>query len=110
MTKRIVSFLVILAVALALGGAGSAIIRSFRHPAERQVTDDKWLQSYPEVTRDTSDDPNNWLSKYPKVADPAGSKPWLKDPIVGKSAIPKDCNEPTAPWKCDPSAQSKKSN
>jgi hypothetical protein len=38
------------------------------------------------------------------------SKPWLKDPIVGHSDAARDCKEPTAPWKCDPIVQPKKSN
>jgi hypothetical protein len=43
----------------------------------------------------------------PKKHEASDPQPWLKDPIVGRANVPKDCNEPTAPWKCDPIAPPK---
>ena len=47
---------------------------------------------------------------FPKKHAATDPQPWLKDPVVGRANVPKDCNEPTAPWKCDPVAPLKKTN
>jgi hypothetical protein len=44
---------------------------------------------------------------FPKKHAASDPQPWLRDPIVGRANMPNDCNEPTAPWKCDPIAPPK---
>jgi hypothetical protein len=61
----VVRFVMMVAVALIVGGGLSHIWKSLHPAPARQVTDDRWLDKYPEVKADPADDPA-W-AKYLRV-------------------------------------------